>query len=497
MRRWPLGPIVAAIWFVLCGVYLLHVLGWDTFTALTPLDQALYAALALLPVPIIWGVVTIRRRAREFSAVSARLADQLDRLYTPSEDRDHRAQEALLALRRQAEELAGAVDNTVQRIEASAEGLSTRLTESMRAVTTAMERAEWARSDLEGAISPLNRLVETLSAESAAINRAVGRDLDEASGRLAEHVEDVEKAVDRALATAGERSQKRAAEIEFERVSERIARGIETATMRITAEAEMFRSSVDRAADGAVNRFSEQTAAAEKKLGDAASRIEGATVQLAAAAERGGAVLRSGADNLAEAAQAAIGHTEDVAAKFRETAKGAESVGVAMLGRAHELNQVAAENLARLKEAGEGLTAPAGRLTQAVRQGSARIDVMGEKLRERAGDLTSAGNQAAASIESAGETFRQIGGEVAAAAASSADNVKIAISALEQSGRNIAAAAVEIELAADQAKAHIGRAGESIGEDTRRLASAAGEAGAKLDESGNTIRKQVDAGRGG
>ena len=126
MRRWPLGPMIAAIWLVLCGVYLLHVLGWDTFTALTPLDQALYAALALLPVPIIWGVVTIRRRAREFSAVSARLADQLDRLYTPSEDRDHRAQEALLALRRQAEELAGAVDNTVQRIEASAEGLSTR-----------------------------------------------------------------------------------------------------------------------------------------------------------------------------------------------------------------------------------------------------------------------------------------------------------------------------------------------------------------------------------
>ena len=69
--------------------------------------------------------------------MSAKLADQLDRLYTPSDERDQRAQEALLALRRQAEELAGAVDNTVKRIESSAEGLGTRLTDSMKAVTGA------------------------------------------------------------------------------------------------------------------------------------------------------------------------------------------------------------------------------------------------------------------------------------------------------------------------------------------------------------------------
>ena len=78
MRRWPLGPIVAAIWFVLCGVYLLRVLGWETFTDLTPLDQLLYAALALLPVPVFWGVALMRRRAQEFSAVSAKLVDQLE-----------------------------------------------------------------------------------------------------------------------------------------------------------------------------------------------------------------------------------------------------------------------------------------------------------------------------------------------------------------------------------------------------------------------------------
>ena len=344
---------------------------------MTPLDQLLYAALAILPVPVFWGAALMRRRAQEFSTVSAKLADQLDRLYTPSEERDRRAQEALLALRRQAEELAGAVDNTVKRIESSAEGLGSRLTESMRAVTSAMERAEWARSDLEGAISPLNRLVETLSAESAAITRAVGRDLDEVSGRLAEHVEDVEKAVDRAIATAGERGQKRSAEIEhglaqaieragdraateFERVSERLARGIETATLRITAETEAFRSSVDRATDGAVSRFSEQTNATEKKLADATSRVEAATAQLAAAAERGNTVLRSGADSLAEAAQAAMARTEEVAAKFREAAKGAEGMGEALLDKAQKLNQVAAQNLARLKEAGEGFTAQAG-----------------------------------------------------------------------------------------------------------------------------------------
>src|SRR5579862_1538417 len=117
MRRLTSGPMLAAIWFVLCGLYLSRVLGWDTFAALTPLDQLLFVALAVLPVPVFWGLATIRRRAQEFSAVSTRLAEQFDRLYTPSEERDRRAQEALLALRRQAEELAGAVDNTVKRIE--------------------------------------------------------------------------------------------------------------------------------------------------------------------------------------------------------------------------------------------------------------------------------------------------------------------------------------------------------------------------------------------
>ena len=200
-RRNLSGPVLAIGWVVLCAVVIFAKLGSASIGALPWPSQALLALLVLGPALLLWGGVILRQRAGEFASVSSRLSEQLDRLYSPSEDRDRRAQEALLALRRQAEDLAGAVDTTVKRIEATADSLGTRLTDSMSAVNSAMERAEWARSDLEAATGPLNRLVETLASESAAIKNAVGRDLDAVSERLAEHVEDVEKAVDRALAT--------------------------------------------------------------------------------------------------------------------------------------------------------------------------------------------------------------------------------------------------------------------------------------------------------
>src|SRR5215469_14837086 len=114
MRRWLSGPVLAAGWIVLCALFTQFFAGWRTVLALPPLSLAVIIIWVVLPALLIWGAMAVRRRAAEFATVSARLADQLDRLYSPSEDRDRRAHEALNALRRQAEELAGAVDQTVR-----------------------------------------------------------------------------------------------------------------------------------------------------------------------------------------------------------------------------------------------------------------------------------------------------------------------------------------------------------------------------------------------
>src|SRR5215469_4201158 len=114
MRRWLSGPVLAAGWIALCALFIQFFAGWHTVLTLPPLSLAVIIIWVILPALLIWGAMIVRSRAAEFATVSARLADQLDRLYSPSEDRDRRAHEALNALRRQAEELAGAVDQTVR-----------------------------------------------------------------------------------------------------------------------------------------------------------------------------------------------------------------------------------------------------------------------------------------------------------------------------------------------------------------------------------------------
>ena len=98
MRRWLSGPVLAAAWILLCAVFVQITAGWNVVLALPPLAQALIVVAIAVPALVIWAAVAIRGRAVEFAAVSTRLADQLDRLYSPSEERDRRAQEALVAL---------------------------------------------------------------------------------------------------------------------------------------------------------------------------------------------------------------------------------------------------------------------------------------------------------------------------------------------------------------------------------------------------------------
>ena len=130
LRLFGGGPALAVAWLVLCVIYVLAFVGWSGLHGLAPHELALVVLAVILPMGVIWAVGIVHRRAVEFARISAVLADQLDHLIFPSERGDERAQETLLALRRQAESLVTTTDGAA----ASGRRLASRNVASERLV---------------------------------------------------------------------------------------------------------------------------------------------------------------------------------------------------------------------------------------------------------------------------------------------------------------------------------------------------------------------------
>ncbi len=96
------GPLLAAVWLVVCAVYIHTQVGWDVLPTMLPNEIAVVVLGVAMPLAFIWMVATFRKRAAELSVSAARLAERLDAFVFPSEQAEERARTAGTALRRQA-----------------------------------------------------------------------------------------------------------------------------------------------------------------------------------------------------------------------------------------------------------------------------------------------------------------------------------------------------------------------------------------------------------
>src|ERR1700730_16820736 len=107
-RAWRLvlsGPVLSAVWLLLCGLYIQTQVGWDVLFELLPHEIAIVALGVLAPLAFIWVVTGFYARAAALTESSQKLAERVDALVFPSQAAEARAQEVGESLRILAEAL--------------------------------------------------------------------------------------------------------------------------------------------------------------------------------------------------------------------------------------------------------------------------------------------------------------------------------------------------------------------------------------------------------
>ena len=196
------GPILSVIWLAVCGGYISEFVGWNVLFSLLPHEIALVLLAALAPALAVVGIGAAQERTARLERVSARLAEQLIQIQGVPNRFDERTRLTLTSLRQQMEELNAAGESAASRLRLSTENLGSLVSGAVSSVNGVVERAEYARGDLEAVVAPLAKLTATLADETAALQHAASADLDMAIDRLRVHVATVQQAVDRGIETA-------------------------------------------------------------------------------------------------------------------------------------------------------------------------------------------------------------------------------------------------------------------------------------------------------
>ncbi len=199
------GPVLSAVWLLLCALYIDSQVGWDVLPSLLPHELAITVLGVTAPIAFLWVVTGFYRRAGELAASSALLAERVDTLVFPSEAAEARARAVSESLSAQAENLSGAAIEAVDRIEGVSATLAGRLRDIVTSVTEAAQRVERAEGDLVTVADQVGKLSQALQSHAQAVEQAVQRDLTAATERLAGQVSVVEMTVGRAFAAGGEK----------------------------------------------------------------------------------------------------------------------------------------------------------------------------------------------------------------------------------------------------------------------------------------------------
>jgi hypothetical protein len=432
--RWlgaAVGLVPTVAWLACVWIYVDRDIGWDNVRSMLPHELAAAVAGVFAPLAVLWLAVLYWARGRDLAAATAAINHQLGLLTFPSEGAAERAEAAGAVLKRQAEALRSASDQSSELLSGFA----------MRFQSEAAALAEVVRD----ARAETDRLREGLAAEIAAA-REIAAKLD------AERVhwnEIVRRHGDSVTSAAGAASEQIAREMErrTDEIDAAVTRALEQGTS-MAAEIKMQEEQLGQAVDSAIDRFGQAMARLARELAAAGDRT----------AQRGGELV----DTLQQQMQA-LGRTADDATQRLKTDLGATAGQLTS-----SLTRLSDDIEARLTAADKQTL----QISEAVRAAGAAGAEFERILAERAAALTRTG-----------ETAREQAGSAGAALTRLADDTSVAMRhPLDQALEHLRGVASESAAALQQ-----------TGQTAREAANAAGEALARLaTETSVAMRLPLD-----
>src|SRR5579863_8286768 len=327
------GPVMSALWLLICATYIQTQVGWPVLFQMLPHEIAITLLGIAAPIAFLWIVTGFYARARELADSSRLLAARVDQLVFPSEAGEIRIRELSDQLGAQADAIRTSVGDAAERLERASHDLSDRLGTIAASLATSVDRTERADSDLISVSAHVAKLGEALQSHARTVDQVVGRELAAATERLAGQITVVEMAVGRAFAAGGEKFSAQAqaaaresvelmenaandALAELRSASARHSEALKATSGRVDESLAEFESAVTAIANRAVESLTERSRETGQSLTGAAAKLleacravsERSAAEMSGTAERLTQSLRDFQSTVAEASDQAFDH---------------------------------------------------------------------------------------------------------------------------------------------------------------------------------------------
>ncbi|QEX24339.1 hypothetical protein FRZ61_42800 [Hypericibacter adhaerens] len=375
--RWlgaAVGLVLTVAWLALVWTYVDREIGWNNVGGMLPHELGAAMAGAFAPLAFLWLLLLYWIRGRDLADAGAAINRQLGLLTFPDETAATRVEAAGAVLKRQAEALRSASDQSSELLG----GFALRFQSEAAALTEVVQQAR-AETD---------KLREGLAAEIASA-REVAAKLD------AERVhwgEIVRRHGDSVTSAAGAATEQIAREMErrTDEIDAAVTRALEQGTS-MAAEIKMQEEQLGQAVDSAIDRFGQAMARLARELAAAGDRT----------AQRGGELV-----NTLQQQMEALGRTADDATMNLKTDLAASTEYLT-----NSLTRLSDDIEARLMAADKQTT----QIGEAVRAAGAAGAEFERTLAERTAALARTGQSARDEAAAAGAALSRLAEETASA----------------------------------------------------------------------------------
>jgi hypothetical protein len=444
------AAILSAFWLGIWGAYLWGYFGAKGLAALGLQQEAMFAAVILLPPMLFIAIATAFARASRMGATAEALRDAAEYLFTADETAARGAARLGRVVRRELDALNAGLDGAFARLRA----LETALENQVAALDEAGARAEVRGEAIAARLTQESRRMESLGenladAASKAAETVAGRSAQlrasietaEGSLKMAAQALDVQAAGFRAAATAAADAPHLAA-VELDSQSKKIEQVSDAALARaefVLARQEKHRTQMNEL----LGRLKEDSAGFESALAHQRASMEKAVGSLGGEAQRLETLTGDAEKHLELIMSNAASRANQLTAAFSREAEKLRDVSDAANGILNTLTTA-------LREAGAGAQTLIGESAAQARQDAKSLvgDAMAEceKLLRAAGEMSAESAQIRAELVKTMEEVERHMTRLPAMAQSEAQRVSLMMqSETDQARTSLTKALEELE----------------------------------------------------